>query len=178
MEEQDMGSNNPEDTESMLAKAASLEKSIIALIDKGCIIREKYYSDLMSWVKTTGLFEEEDVDIKIDVVREKAVNRNTKKPRTLWNKIDIEIDKICDSVNAAIYFGESMSDKFKPADTWLDKIQSLLDAGQSEISNLKKKHLEEIEEFTKVLERKKHEITLLKEKKLVSNQLKRERLSD
>ena len=102
MEKQDMDLNNQEDIESMLARAASLEKSILALVDEGCIIKEKYCSDLVTWLKGTGLFEEED--IKINSVREKAVNRNTKKPRTLWDKTDIEIDIICDSVNAAFYF--------------------------------------------------------------------------
>ena len=163
MEEQDMGSNNQEDIESMLARAASLEKSILALVDEGCIIKEKYCSDLVTWLKGTGLFEEED--IKINAVREKAVIRNTKKPRALWNKTDIEIDRICDSVNAGFYFEQSISDKCKPIDNSFDKIESLLLAGQSEISNLKKKHSEEIEELTKVLERKKHEITFLKGKK-------------
>ena len=163
MEEQDMGSNNQEDIESMLARAASLEKSIIALLDEGCIIEEKYCSDVVSWLKGTGLFEEED--IKINLVREKAIIRDTQKPRTLWNKTDIEIDRICDSVNAALYFEQSMRDKCKPMDSSFDKIQSLLFAGESKISNLKKKHSEEIEELTKVLEGKKHEITLLKGKK-------------
>ena len=95
----------------------------------------------------------------------------------MWNKTDIEIDRICDSVNAAIYFKQSVRDKCKPIGAWFDKIQSLLFAGESEILNLNKKHSEEIEELTKVLERKKHEITLLK-KKQVSNQLRRERMSD
>ena len=36
-----MGSNNQEDIESMLVRVTSLEKSIIALVDKGCIIKEK-----------------------------------------------------------------------------------------------------------------------------------------
>ena len=60
MEEQDMGSNNQEDIEDLLAKADSLEKSIIALFDEGCIIEEKYCSEVVSWLKGTGLFEEED----------------------------------------------------------------------------------------------------------------------
>ena len=59
MEKQDMDLNNQEDIESMLARAASSEKSILALFDEGCIIEEKYCSD--------GLFEEED--IKINLVR-------------------------------------------------------------------------------------------------------------
>ena len=118
---------------------------------------------MVSWLKGAGLFEEED--IKTNAVREKAIKRNTQKPRTLWNNTDIEIDRICDSVNAAIFFGDSVVDKFKSMDNWIEKIESVLLEGQSEISNLKKKHSEEIEELTKVLERKKHEITLLKGKK-------------
>ena len=35
-----MDSNNQEDIESMLSKAASLEKSIIDFFDEGCIIEE------------------------------------------------------------------------------------------------------------------------------------------
>ena len=93
---------------------------------------------------------------KINFAWEKALKRNTKKPRALWNKTDIEIDRICDSVNAAIYFKQSVRDKCKPIGAWFDKIQSLLFAGESEILNLNKKHSEEIEELTKVLERKKH----------------------
>ena len=124
MEEQDMGSNNQEDIESMLARAASLEKSIIALLDEGCIIEEKYCSEVVSWLKGTGLFEEED--IKINIVKEKAIIRDTQKPRTLWNKTDIEIDRICDSVNAALYFEQSTREKCKPIDSSFDKIQSLI----------------------------------------------------
>ena len=175
MEGQDMDSNNQEDIERMLARAGSLEKSILPLVDKGCIFTEKFCSDMVSWLKGAGLFEEED--IKTNAVREKAIKRNTQKPRTLWNNTDIEIDRICDSVNAAIFFGDSVVDKFKSMDNWIEKIESVLLEGQSEISNLKKKHSEEIEELTKVLERKKHEITLLKGKK-TSEQSADERKSE
>ena len=47
MEAQDMGSKDQEGLESMLTKAASLEKSIIAISNKGSIILEQYYSDLV-----------------------------------------------------------------------------------------------------------------------------------
>ena len=96
----------------------------------------------------------------------------------MWNKTDIEIDRICDSVNATILFGDSVVDKFRPSENWIDKIDSLLSAGQSEISNLKKKHSEEIKELTELLEIKKHEIILLKEKKTGEQSAMRERMSD
>ena len=101
----------------------------------------------MSWLKGAGLFEEED--IKINVVREKAIIRDTQKPRTLWNNTDIEIDRNRYSVNAAFYFEQYMRDKCKPIDNSFYKIESLLLAEQSEISNLKKKHSEEIEESSR-----------------------------
>ena len=163
MEEQDKGSKDQEDIESTLAKAAFLEKDIITLIDNGCITGEKYYSKLVFWLKGTGLFDGKDAIVS--VIREKLLKRNTKKPINLWNNTDIEIQRICDSVNAAVFRGGSFTDKFEPAGRWLSKIQSLLTAGKSEILNLKKKHSEEIEELEKVLEGKKHEIILLKDKK-------------
>ena len=88
MEKQDMDLNNQEDIESMLARAASLEKSIIPLVDKGCILTETYFSDLVSWLKGTGLFEEED--IKTNDVKEKALKRNTQKPELCGIKLTLK----------------------------------------------------------------------------------------
>ena len=92
MEGQDIGSKDLEDIESMLAKAAAIEKSIIAASNDGCIAAEKNYSDLASWLKQVDLFE--DAPEPIIVAREKPFKRSNKKPKNLLNKIDFEINML------------------------------------------------------------------------------------
>ena len=98
----------------MLAKAATIERSILANYQIGCNAGEKYYSDLASWLKQVGHFE--DTDEPICVVREKIFKRNTKKPKNLWNKTDFEIERMCDSASEAIYLAHSFHDKTRPAE--------------------------------------------------------------
>ena len=86
---------------------------------------------MASWLKQVGHFE--DADERICVAREKAFKRNTKKLKNLWNKIDFEIERMCDSASEAIHLAHSFHDKTRSAEAWAKKAQSLVLVGESEI---------------------------------------------
>ena len=161
MEEKDNCREDPDDTESMLAKANSLATSLGADLDQLLIRGDKFCNDFLAWLKATR-FDIDEALIAPDNLEKYFKKIDHRKEK---NKIKADACKLDDFVRLKEAKLSQMNSKIYKTNVYVTKIEEMKKIGNTEICNLKKQHEKEINELTTLLQEDEDIIACLKGEK-------------